>query len=576
MDRDCETNAMSVTLFKPLKRSPTQDGQLPLFGGSQIAVATGSKPVLPPTCEADLVALALGLGARTVDGWSPEEERLASGIEPVPARFLSDVIGRMRLGDDPLGEAFCRLRSAGERRRRGATYTPPVIVRAMIAWAAREAVPSRVVDPGTGSGRFLWEAAATFPSAELVGVEVDPTGAILARANAATRGLASRTRILLSDYRQVELSEVSGRTLYIGNPPYVRHHLLAPSAKRWLVDQAHQLGIAASQLAGLHAYFFLATATRARDGDFGTFITAAEWLDVNYGSLIRELFVGRLGGSSICVIEPTARPFADAATTAAIATFTIGSRRRSIGVKRVRAIDQLDELGEGRVLRRERLETERRWSHLTRIEKRPPDGYVELGELCRVHRGAVTGNNRVWIEDPHGSDLPASVLLPTVTRAKELFNAGTTLSSASALRRVIDLPVDLDVFAAADRKLIDRFLAKAKTLGGNSGYVATNRKAWWSVGLRQPPPILATYMARRPPAFVRNLAGARYINVAHGLYPRDPLPESILMALAGYLSRTTTQTQGRTYAGGLTKFEPREMERLFVPEPKLLAGVEVC
>jgi hypothetical protein len=26
---------------------------------------------------------------------------------------------------------------------------------------------------------------------------------------------------------------------------------------------------------------------------------------------------------------------------------------------------------------------------------------------------------------------------------------------------------------------------------------------------------------------------------------------------------------GRTYAGGLTKFEPREMERLLVPTPEL-------
>ena len=35
----------------------------------------------------------------------------------------------------------------------------------------------------------------------------------------------------------------------------------------------------------------------------------------------------------------------------------------------------------------------------------------------------------------------------------------------------------------------------------------------------KPPPIMATYMARRPPAFVRNLADARYINIAHGIYP---------------------------------------------------------
>ena len=41
---------------------------------------------------------------------------------------------------------------------------------------------------------------------------------------------------------------------------------------------------------------------------------------------------------------------------------------------------------------------------------------------------------------------------------------------------------------------------------------------------------------------------------------------------AGYLSRSVTTSQGRVYEGGLVKFEPREMERLLVPAPELLAA----
>ena len=40
-----------------------------------------------------------------------------------------------------------------------------------------------------------------------------------------------------------------------------------------------------------------------------------------------------------------------------------------------------------------------------------------------------------------------------------------------------------------------------------------------------------------------------------------------LDALATLLRSTVSLTQGRTYAGGLTEFEPREMERLPVPLP---------
>ena len=92
------------------------------------------------------------------------------------------------------------------------------------------------------------------------------------------------------------------------------------------------------------------------------------------------------------------------------------------------------------------------------------------------------------------------------------------------------------------------------------------------MGLRSPAPILATYMARRPPAFTRNAAGARHINIAHGLYPRVELPEPVVARLVESLRRTVSVDDGRTYAGGLTKFEPREMERLAVPEPVPRAG----
>ena len=442
----------------------------------------------------------------------------------------------------------------------------------MVDWAAAQGKPSRIVDPGTGSARFLLDAGQVFPKAVLIGVDMDPLAALLARANLATAGMAERSAIILGDYRSFHQQDSDGPTLYIGNPPYVRHHQISAGWKNWLSGEAAALGLKASKLAGLHVHFFLSTARKAKPGDFGAFITAAEWLDVNYGALVRSLFLGALGGQGVTVVEPTAQPFPDAATTAAIMTFEVASKPTSVYFRRLDSLRNLDSLEKGRRVRRDRLATEARWSHLTRAAEKPCEGYVELGELCRVHRGQVTGANAVWIAGAHSRELPESVLYRSITRAREVFEADGLLKDADKLRSVIDLPVDLDVLDSSERRAVDRFLETARSMGANKGYIARHRKAWWSVGLKASAPIISTYMARRPPAFVVNKVEARHINIAHGLYPRDTLSERAQETLVAYLLENISMRDGRTYAGGLTKFEPREMERLFVPDPVMLAS----
>ena len=526
--------------------------------------------------ERDLVAGAIALGADLVQPWSAAEVALAAGarksaLSKTQITLLRDAI---RNGLDPLGEAFCTIRDAAERRSTGATYTPDAIVRVMVEWAAGRCTPQRIVDPGTGSARFLLRAAAAFPQAALVGIDSDPVAALIARANLAAAGLAKRSSIVVADYRTFNEPNSDGSTLFIGNPPYVRHHRIPANWKQWLTEQAGKLGYKASQLAGLHVHFFLTTLLKAKPGDCGTFVTAAEWLDVNYGSLLRSLVARELGGRSITLLEPTAQPFPDAATTAVITTFEVASKPKSVFFQRVRALDELVSLESGQRVPHAELIANARWSVLSRPVRKAPSEYVALGDLCRVHRGQVTGANSIWIAGAHSRELPASVLYPTVTRARELIAADGVLQDTSKLRCVIDLPTNLDQLAPSERRAVNRFLSSARRQGADKGYVASHRKAWWSVGLRSPAPIISTYMARRAPAFVRNEAGARHINIAHGLYPRGPLSDVATATLLRFLQTEVSECAGRTYSGGLTKFEPREMERLRVPSPEMLeAGV---
>ena len=161
-------------------------------------------------------------------------------------------------------------------------------------------------------------AARQFPNAHVVASDIDPLATLMLRANAVANGISDLVRVVLGDYRALDLAPVDGPTLFIGNPPYVRHHNITPEWKKWLTATAKTLGLDASGLAGLHVHFFLATATLGREGDYGAFITSAEWMDVNYGKLVRQLLLGPLGGESLHVLEPTIEVFSETQTTAAI------------------------------------------------------------------------------------------------------------------------------------------------------------------------------------------------------------------------------------------------------------------
>jgi adenine-specific DNA-methyltransferase len=532
------------------------------------------------------MTLAGWLGAGSVAGWSAAERDLATRAGdrgPGSDRAVTVARDRIRAGEDPLGDAFCALRSPASRRVLGQTFTPPPVIESMIAWAAGTGVrPARVVDPGCGSARMLLAAGRRWPQAALVGVEIDPAAAIIGRASLAAAGFAGRSAVLLGDYCCARLPHAEGPTLFLGNPPYVRHHQIAAPGKDWLRRAAREQGLAASGLAGLHAHFFLATTRHAAPGDLGVLITAAEWLDVNYGRLVRELLLGTLGGQAVHLIEPAAAVFADAAATSVIACFRPGTTPEAIRMRRVAGPAELGTLSGGTPVAVPVLRATSRWGPLLRAASpgsagprrpgRPREGYVELGELCRVHRGQVTGANAVWVTaDPHPL-VPARFCVPAVTRARELIAAGSVLAPGAPLCQVISLPADLDDLPAGERAGLARFLRHATAAGAADSYVARHRTPWWRVRLGEPPPIMASYMGRRPPVFVRNQAGASYLNIAHGLYPREPLEPGVLDALAAFLSRSVSPEQGRVYAGGLIKFEPREMERLLVPGPALLAA----
>lgn len=521
------------------------------------------------------VAVAL-LGKAPLKALTAAERALVVSLDLLDERQVSDFRSAILGAGDPLGDAWCRIHAPSQRRAKGQTFSPPRLVDSMVGWASRQAARvTRIVDPGAGTGRFTVAALRQFPHAEAVAVEADPAVAILLRARLHVLGLANRVQVVVDDFRHLSLPANDGATLFIGNPPYVRHHDISPAWKQWYSATLRRLGHKGSQLAGLHLHFFAHTLAMSRAGDLGCYVTSAEWLDVGYGQALRHMLTDGLGGVEVQVLDPTSQVFEDALVSAAITCFAPGTQQGETASLRFHALP----LGQGpagandgQLVSAEAARAAPRWSGLVRGPAAPTrPGFVALGDMFRVSRGQVTGMNAVWVASARTPPLPPRFLLPSITDASDITRAPeASIDHLDYLRRVIDLPSDLSVLPDRERAQIEAFMAWARRHEADRSYVARHRRAWWAVGLKPPAPMVMTYMGRRPPVFALNPAGARLINVAHEVVPLAPLPQGYLQALVRWLNAHAGRADGRTYAGGLTKFEPSEAMRLSVPGAEII------
>lgn len=501
---------------------------------------------------------------------SSAERKILSKIQDIPPENnLTDLIDRIHSGEDPLGEAWCCINGPVDRRNQGQTFTPRTVITEMIEWGRRQnKTIIRIVDPGAGSGRYTIAGLKAFPNTCAIAVEKDPAMALIMRANLTAHGLADRTKVIIGDFREIRLSKINGTTFFVGNPPYVRHHNIEHIWKEWYTKTLAHFGHKGSQLAGLHLHFFLKTLELSSPGDIGCYVTSAEWMDVNYGQALRSLLTNGLGGREVFWLDPEVQVFEDALVSAVVTGFTPGVHRKSLTFKSIANVSDLGSMSEGCVVEQTRASAEPKWSIFVRkgqSEKR--EGFIELGDLFRVSRGQVTGLNRVWIASSETHNLPDRYLVPAITDAHDITKAkGWVIDNFSDLRRVVSLPKCFDNVSEEEREPVETFLRWAQSMGASETYIAKHRKPWWHVSLKDPAPIVMTYMGRRPPVFALNMAGARLINVAHGLYPVQDIKPDRLVRLVGWLNQNVRIDSGRIYAGGLVKFEPSEAMRILIPE----------
>ena len=505
-----------------------------------------------------------------------------------PAKLVDDVRQALTSGRDLFGELYTVIVSTTHRRQLGTVFTPPAITSHMLAQCEKHGVePAIVIDPGAGVGAFTLDASRKW-AVPVVAVDL----------NVATLGLlAARCHLMGHDTSVVmqqdgdsqaeqrsihliredflawlpgSLPQTRTPALILGNPPYTRHQELDSNAKETGCKAAGPL--VSSRLAGMAAYFLAASLRSLRPEDALCMVLPGSWMHARYGRQLRQHLWELINRTVQLNVFPHDTSVFPQSKVDAMVLFVGPEDEEPQPMTVVEAsINGTDvETGQTKHVDRNR---ECPLTFPRTLQDWKPAGryHARLGDFFRVHRGIATGRNAFFLLSDTEAALhriPSSALVPVVSslrnRQADIIDDEwfTLLGSDNAKRWLLMLSSE-----EVNTPAIRRYLAQGRRDGVDKGFLAKQRRLWFSVENILPAPLLLLPMTKGAFRVVRNIKGIRHTNNLFGLYPvREDLNiEGAARWLRSHSGQLALREVAQRYGGGMFKLEPRSVGRVQVP-----------
>src|SRR6266508_1498905 len=470
-------------------------------------------------------------------------------------------------------------------REKGQFWTPRWVAEAMVAYCLADGAES-VFDPAVGAGAFFIAAKETARKKRrrinLFGAELDRDALRQAESN----GLSARDleRVAIGDF--VLRPPDKPFPAIVANPPYIRHHRLAPSTKESLrALGAELIGKELDGRAGLHVYFLLRALQLLEDRGRLAFIVPADTCEGVFAGALWRWIASRYRLDSVVTFTPGASPFPNVDTNPIILLIRharpeahfIWAQCRRAGSETLREWIEADfDLASTDALTIHRRELrEGLDSGLSRPPSERSSAGIVLAEFASVMRGIATGANEFCFLTRRPAtelNIPQEMLLPAIGRTRD---APTEEITQGTLRQLEDVGRPTLLFAPDGREIDDfpgaarSYLRRGRDAELDKRPLIATRRPWYKMEMRKVPPFLFAYLGRRNARFIRNLAGVMPLTSFLCIYPHREDADYINRLWQALKHPDTVRNLalvGKSYGAGAIKVEPRALERLPIPD----------
>ncbi len=483
-------------------------------------------------------------------------------------------------------------------REKGQFWTPPWVAEAMVAYATgagdaarRPATPpgarpsSLVFDPAFGAGAFALAArrVAEISDSAIEWAGCEPDSAALEQATAAGVPRSGLARIVRGDF--LALEALPPRADVVANPPYIRHHRLTPDLKARLRQMTiDRLGRPLDGRTGIHVYFLIHALALLRASGRLAFIVPADVCEGVFAGALWEWIGRKFHLEAVVTFDACATPFPGVDTNPVLLLIRNEAPCRTYRWARVRegGADHLlnwtlaglpVESGEAFHVEQRDLARGLRYGVARRTVSETDPEFV-LGDVARVMRGIATGANAFFFltsERAQALGIPSEFLVRAIGRTRDVPADRLAASDLDLLdaqgRPTFLLAPDgrtLEEFPGALR----RYLENGAAQGLDERALISQRRPWYKMERREPPPFLFAYLGRRNARFIRNDALASPLTGFLCVYPRRegaPFARALWTLLQDPEVTAGLEGVAKSYGAGALKVEPRALERLPLP-----------